>query len=385
MICIVPRRDLLLALTQARRVSNLVRLEAQGSSLMVQARSSDLCLTTQVTATVETPGSVVADCKDLHGICRAWPMHAFVRLETTEERIRVTAGEASPASAELCAGDVDRLAPVLDADSWGLVGHCAEGCLSEILRVAAVACRDATRAAICFVLLEARQETLESETTLRATTTDGTRLAYAQTLVSENTVQGSWLISPLAASLLDVLGAHAVSLSVAREKGQEEGREGPIPSTLLRATTSTATLTMRVSAGTDFPDSSQVVPPESTPKRASIDREALRAAASACAIFSAGTVNKTTVMEAFEGGLRLRTNREGEGEHMEDPVAADLHDWPESLRLGVNAKMLAELLTITRGDRVTLCFADTLSPIRWALDDAGGVALIMPVRLGDSE
>ena len=162
---------------------------------------------------------------------------------------------------------------------------------------------------------------------------------------------------------------------------------GPEGAVLRCVANSGAVLTLDVlrspGSAAGFPDYDQLVPDlGSNPTRVTVERVPLLVAATACATFAEGP-GGCARLEADAGGsgIRFRLNREGAQEHLEDPIEAQLGDWPASFVIGCNPRLLAALLEITRLDTITLRFAEDLSPITWCLDAQGGTALLMPMRL----
>lgn len=396
MIVTVPRRDLLAACALARKVGIALRIRvpAEGGALLLE--TSDIPravhLRQRVEAQIERPlsaGGIVVDSTDLHKIARAWAAYTFLRLEALDAQpdapeprgvLRVTAGKAH---ADIVLRDPDAPASPSDPPEHDdtLIGRVNLDALGEALRVAGRAAKDAARGALCSVLLEPRQKA--GEPVLRAIATDGHCLAYAYapwTPESGDAGRG-WLLSPAAIAVLSAFSGSS---------GNVELRGDPAGAVLQCTTDSGSVLTLDSVRGDgtadNFVDYTGIVPSLAhTPARVTVRREPLLTAAKACAAFAEGQGCAKLELDSAGAGIRVRLDRDGtrDGaqEHLEDPIGVTLDDWPAGLRIGCNPSLLAALLEITRADEVTLHFADSLSPIVWRLDDSGGMAVLMPMRL----
>lgn len=244
---------------------------------------------------------------------------------------------------------------------------------------------DETRPRLCGVCLDIENR--------RFVATDGHRLHAVDAQVNAlkpnrkgSTRPKTVIIPALAVKTLHrmlpdrVVGALEYFVHKTQKKDGTPG-ETVVSSWILRFSTLTATLTVRLPETADFPDYTQIIPEPSKTTAVTFPRLSLLEAARACrAVYTASGENREIsgmALEPSEGGIKGWAEQPNSG-RVERVIPAQ--GWPSHVPgVGFNSRYLMEALSCLQEDSVTLQITDHEHPV--SIYEGPIMMVIMPMRI----
>lgn len=348
-----------------------VLLHAREGGLRMTATDTEVAYIGDLAANVTAPGQIAVDAANLFQVVRALPdatvhlqLHANKRLEVKSGRSQFKlpgfAAEEYPA---LPAFDARGHAKIAEAELRRLVDQTGFSVATDDVRYGLNGAH----------LEEVTATNAEGAPVrrLRMVATDGHRLASAET-----GFEGELALSP---RLLVPRKALVVMKKLLEGDGDVEVGFGDGAIRLARAEPvgGGQTFWFRLLDG-EFPDYHAVVPTENK-HRVSIRREDLSSALRRVGILVQDRARAVRFAFGAEGELEIDVQNVDRGE-VREVVPMELEGAP--IQVGFNARYLSDVLSVMRGDRITLELAHPLAPcLVRDPDDALCFFVVMPMRL----
>ncbi|MCB9686246.1 MAG: DNA polymerase III subunit beta [Alphaproteobacteria bacterium] len=339
-----------------------VLLHARDGGLRMTATDTEVAYIGDLSANVSRPGQLTVDAANLFQVVRSLPEATVQLTSTSNKRLEVRSGRSQFKLPGSAAEDFPAL-PAFDARG---TAKMAEGALRRLVEQTAFSvATDDVRYGLNGAHLE--EVTAESgEKRLRMVATDGHRLASA-----EAPFEGS-----LALSARMLVPRKALAVMRKLLEGDEDQVEIGFGDGAIRLSRPEQTFWFRLLDG-EFPDYHAVVPTENK-HRAMARRDELGAALKRVGILVQDRAR--AVRFAFsETELEIEVQNADRGE-VREVVAIELEG--AAIQVGFNARYLAEVIGVLRGDRVSLELAHPLAPclVRDS-DHDDAFFVIMPMRL----
>lgn len=358
------RDNLLDALTTAGRASSSrsggalpgSRLHLAGERLEVTGTDQDLTISTEVTVSGVSDGTVVAPGRLLTDIVRALGPGA-VTLEGDEDELRVSAGRSQFTLRPYRAGDFPHLAP----SSGGTVSLSTAGLAEALRQVVRAASSEDTRPVLTGVLMAAEGEGL------RLVATDSYRLAVrdlpgARGVLSEG--QKVLVPSRALSELQRLLGSGSEAVEIQLGDHDVRFKIGPV------------LMTTRLIDG-EFPPYRQLIP-FNYPNRLVIAREPFLDAIRRVRLVARDATTPARIgLRSGTVQLSVITNDWGQASEEVDAKYEG-----SEMTIAFNPQYLAEGVEAITGEEVLLETVDALKPATLKpTESTDYVYLLMPVRV----
>lgn len=346
---------------QTLQVLSNVLLEVSDNVLSLTG--TDLEVELLAKQTLETPavdGKITVPCRKLFDICRALPASASVTLSVEENRLLVRSGKSRFTLTTLPANDFPNLDDTLvNAKSVAV----SQRTLKQLIDKTAFAmAQQDVRYYLNGMLFEI------SPNQLRLVSTDGHRLAMADTAIQTNLQDSLQVIVPrkgvqeLSRLLTD--DDSVVTLTIA--------------SNHIRVTVGNVIFTSKLIDGR-FPDYERVLP-KNGDRTLSADREELRSSLQRAAILC-NEKFRGIRLNIHEGTLKI-TATNPDQEQAEEEMPVDYSAAP--LEIGFNVGYLLDVLSVLHGATTNVILGDSNSSALIkdsAESECSAVYVVMPMRL----
>jgi DNA polymerase-3 subunit beta len=337
----------------------LLRATAAGE-LSLAATDLDIEVTAQARAEVEAPGAITVPAGRLYDIARNLPAGGQVSMVLEPPRLVVKCGRSRFLLPSLPAGDFPSFGGREGATQARLP---AADLLRLIERTAFAISTEATRYYLNGLRLHTMGEAGQAR--LRAVSTDGARLAYAEA----DCPQG-W--GDVAAITIPRKAVGEIARLLA-------GRAGDVAiwtnGSLFGVDLDGVALATKQIDG-HFPDYTRVIPRD-PPHALVVDVAAFAAALKRSGLMASG--KERYVRLGLTAGQATLRARDGDGGEAEEALDVD-YAGPD-LELGFNATFLADVVAQMRGESLRLALGSAADPVT-AQDpaDAAALFLVMPLR-----
>jgi DNA polymerase-3 subunit beta len=365
----IPRSELLPALAvvsgvverrQTLPILGNLLLSASEAELRIRATDLELEISTRVGADVEGAGEVTVPARKFVDICRALPEGARIKLRTEGERAILASGRSRFTLSTLPGADF----PTLELGEAGLLLDLPSAVLKRLLEKTAFAmAQQDVRYYLNGVMLEF------GSGPMIAVATDGHRLAKLTATVGSGgeTLEESRQIILPAKSVLELrrlLPAEGDPIQV------------EVSERTLRVSFGDTVVVSKLVDGR-YPDYERVIPKE-LPRKATVDKETLRAALQRAAILSNEKYKGVRVTFA-PGTLGLQAHNP-EKEQAEDEIEMDYQG--DTVAIGFNVAYIVDVLQAVDREQVDVQFRDAESSAIWSgADTEDETFVIMPMRL----
>jgi len=338
-----------------------VLLHARDSGLRMTATDTEVAYIGDIAANVSKSGQIAVDAANLFQIVRALPEPTVKLTATPNRRLEITCGRSDFKLPGTAAEDFPIL-PAFDAKGSITMSEASLRRLVEQTSFAVAA--DDVRYGLNGAHLE--EVTSNGHRRLRIVATDGHRLASA-----EGEFEGELSLTPRMLLPRKALGVVRKLLEGDAEKVELGFGDGAI-----RLGRPDQTFWFRLLDG-EFPDYHAVVPTENK-HRARLRREELGSALKRVAILVQDRAR--AVRFSFgDNEVEIDVHNVDRGEvHERVPIELD----GGALQVGFNARYVADVLSVLRGEHVILELAHPLAPCLVRDPDADDAFfVIMPMRL----
>lgn len=338
-----------------------VLLHARDGGLRMTATDTEVAYIGDLQANVTKGGQLAVDAANLFQVVRALPEPTVQLVSTANKRLEIRCGRSQFKLPGYAAEDFPAL-PAFDAKGSAKM---SEGSLRRLVEQTSFSvATDDVRYGLNGAHLEEVQ--VDGQKRLRMVATDGHRLSAAQA-----PFEGTLALSP---RMLVPRKALAVMRKLL--EGDAETVEISFGEGAIRLARPDQTFWFRLLDG-EFPDYHAVVPTENK-HRAVIRRDELSAALKRVGILVQDRAR--AVRFAFgETELEIEVHNVDRGE-VHEAVPIELEGEP--IQVGFNARYLADLLSVLRGERVTLELAHPLAPCLVRDPDSDDAFfVVMPMRL----
>ncbi len=340
-----------------------VLLHAREGGLRMTATDTEVAYIGDLQANVTKPGQLTVDAASLFQVVRALPEATVQLVATGNKRLEVKSGRSQFKLPGFAAEEFPAL-PAFDARGSA---RMKEGTLRRLVEQTAFSvATDDVRYGLNGAHLE-EVTTAAGEKRLRMVATDGHRLGAA-----EGAFEGTLALSPRMLVPRKALGVMRKLL-----EGEEEEVEIGFGDGAIRLSRPEQTFWFRLLDG-EFPDYHAVVPTENK-HRAMARREDLGAALKRVGILVQDRARAVKFAFSTEGELEIEVQNADRGE-VREVVPIELEG--AAIQVGFNARYLADVIAVLRGERVSLELAHPLAPCLVRdpeQDDAFFV--VMPMRL----
>ena len=303
------------------------------------------------------PGSVTIPARKLMDICKSLSDNALVEVDVSDDKARIKAGRSRFSLATLPAADF----PNVEDSPEALTISLPQSALRQLIEKTGFSmAQQDVRYYLNGMLLEVR------DSTLRAVSTDGHRLATCTTPVEADAALDHQIIVP-----------RKGILELARLL---QGGDSPVTLVIgashIRAVVGDFTFTSKLVDG-KFPDYNRVIP-RNGDKVLLGDRQELRQVFTRIAILS-NEKYRGVRLNLSSGMLQVTANNP-EQEEAEETLAVDYDG--QDLEIGFNVNYLLDVLSILNSDVVRLILSDAnSSALVQGFDEKDALYVVMPMRM----
>ena len=341
-------------------LSNLL-VETTERGIRLSATDLDIAVSTEVSADVETPGSITIPAKKLSEIARELPPSPVKVSASGEQRVTIECGRSRFKLLGLPRDEFPSFPTVRFNESW----RVKSGDLQKlILHVAFAVSTEESRPILNGVLWELREDRM------RMVATNGHRLSKMEVPVeSSSAPPGDLIVPPKALEQIKRLFPAEEELEIARGENHL-GFRSPFTSVFTRLVEG------------PYPNYEQVIPKDND-RFCLCDKAALTSALKRMSVIASDQTHRIK-MSFNTGMLKFSVTTPDLGEASDElPVNYN----GDQLDIGFNATYLLEILRYMPTEQVRLTFkaperAATIEPEGWD-DPAKYLCLVMPLRLMD--
>lgn len=335
-------------------------VSTRGSQLAIRATDLELEVGTQVEAEVTEEGEATIPARKFVDICRALPEGARIKLRTEGERALVSSGRSRFALGTLPAGNF----PSIEAEDSDLRLELPSSALKAMLDKTAFAmAQQDVRYYLNGVMLEI------SADRITAVATDGHRLAK---MVSEVASEVGSDQSPRQV----IVPAKAVIELKRLLPTQDAFVSVELSDRTMRVSFGETVIVSKLVDGR-YPEYERVIP-AGLPRRALVDKEALRSALQRAAILSNEKYKGVRV--TFGSGVLGLQAHNPEKEQADDEIEIEYDGEP--VVIGFNVAYILDVIAAVEQPRVLVVFRDADSSAIWQGEGAEQETfVIMPMRL----
>ena len=334
-----------------------VMLVAEDNELTLTATDMEVELVTKIPVNTEMPGSITVPARKLFDICKALPPEAEMKLEQTEDKVKIQSKRSRFLLATLPAPEFPSIGNINTYTSFS-IGKDTLKSLVEGTQFA-MAHQD-VRYYLNGLLFEL------SENKIRTVATDGHRLAMCDREVALSIDNPRQLIVPRKGviEIVRLMGA------------TDENIDVEISDNHMKLSIPGQTLVTKLVDGR-FPDYERVIP-RAGDKHVFADRETLKAGLARASILSNEKFRGVRIILGNNNLTAIAHNPEQEEAEEEIEVSYD----GEAMEIGFNVSYLLDVLNVLESEQVKIDFIDSNSSclIKNPEDDAAQY-VIMPMRL----
>ena len=341
-------------------LSNLL-VETTERGIRLSATDLDIAVSTEVSADVETPGSITIPAKKLSEIARELPPSPVKVSASGEQRVAIECGRSRFKLLGLPRDEFPSFPTVRFNESW----RVKSGDLQKLIsHVAFAVSTEESRPILNGVLWELREDRM------RMVATNGHRLSKMELPVeSSSAPPGDLIVPPKALEQIKRLFPAEEELEIARGENHL-GFRSPFTSVFTRLVEG------------PYPNYEQVIPKDND-RFCLCDKAALTSALKRMSVIASDQTHRIK-MSFNTGMLKFSVTTPDLGEASDElPVNYN----GDQLDIGFNATYLLEILRYMPTEQVRLTFkaperAATIEPEGWD-DPAKYLCLVMPLRLMD--
>ena len=341
-------------------LSNLL-IETTERGIRLSATDLDIAVSTEVSADVETPGSITIPAKKLSEIARELPPSPVKVSASGEQRVTIECGRSRFKLLGLPRDEFPSFPTVRFNESW----RVKSGELQKLIsHVAFAVSTEESRPILNGVLWELREDRM------RMVATNGHRLSKMELPVeSSSAPPGDLIVPPKALEQIKRLFPAEEELEIARGENHL-GFRSPFTSVFTRLVEG------------PYPNYEQVIPKDND-RFCLCDKAALTSALKRMSVIASDQTHRIK-MSFNTGMLKFSVTTPDLGEASDElPVNYN----GDQLDIGFNATYLLEILRYMPTEQVRLTFkaperAATIEPEGWD-DPAKYLCLVMPLRLMD--
>ena len=341
-------------------LSNLL-VETTERGIRLSATDLDIAVSTEVSADVETPGSITIPAKKLSEIARELPPSPVKVSASGEQRVTIECGRSRFKLLGLPRDEFPSFPTVRFNESW----RVKSGELQKLIsHVAFAVSTEESRPILNGVLWELREDRM------RMVPTNGHRLSKMELPVeSSSAPPGDLIVPPKALEQIKRLFPAEEELEIARGENHL-GFRSPFTSVFTRLVEG------------PYPNYEQVIPKDND-RFCLCDKAALTSALKRMSVIASDQTHRIK-MSFNTGMLKFSVTTPDLGEASDElPVNYN----GDQLDIGFNATYLLEILRYMPTEQVRLTFkaperAATIEPEGWD-DPAKYLCLVMPLRLMD--
>ena len=341
-------------------LSNLL-VETTERGIRFSATDLDIAVSTEVSADVETPGSITIPAKKLSEIARELPPSPVKVSASGEQRVTIECGRSKFKLLGLPRDEFPTFPTVRFNDSW----RVKSGELQKLIsHVAFAVSTEESRPILNGVLWELREDRM------RMVATNGHRLSKMELpVVASSAPPGDLIVPPKALEQIKRLFPAEEELEIARGENHL-GFRSPFTSVFTRLVEG------------PYPNYEQVIPKDND-RFCLCDKAALTSALKRMSVIASDQTHRIK-MSFNTGMLKFSVTTPDLGEASDElPVNYN----GDQLDIGFNATYLLEILRYMPTEQVRLTFkaperAATIEPEGWD-DPAKYLCLVMPLRLMD--
>ena len=341
-------------------LSNLL-VETTERGIRLSATDLDIAVSTEVSADVETPGSITIPAKKLSEIARELPLSPVKVSASGEQRVTIECGRSRFKLLGLPRDEFPSFPTVRFNESW----RVKSGELQKLIsHVAFAVSTEESRPILNGVLWELREDRM------RMVATNGHRLSKMELPVeSSSAPPGDLIVPPTALEQIKRLFPAEEELEIARGENHL-GFRSPFTSVFTRLVEG------------PYPNYEQVIPKDND-RFCLCDKAALTSALKRMSVIASDQTHRIK-MSFNTGMLKFSVTTPDLGEASDElPVNYN----GDQLDIGFNATYLLEILRYMPTEQVRLTFkaperAATIEPEGWD-DPAKYLCLVMPLRLMD--
>ncbi len=341
-------------------LSNLL-VETTERGIRLSATDLDIAVSTEVSADVETPGSITIPAKKLSEIARELPPSPVKVSASGEQRVTIECGRSRFKLLGLPRDEFPSFPTVRFNESW----RVKSGELQKLIsHVAFAVSTEESRPILNGVLWELREDRM------RMVATNGHRLSKMEVPVeSSSAPPGDLIVPPKALEQIKRLFPAEEELEIARGENHL-GFRSPFTSVFTRLVEG------------PYPNYEQVIPKDND-RFCLCDKAALTSALKRMSVIASDQTHRIK-MSFNTGMLKFSVTTPDLGEASDElPVNYN----GDQLDIGFNATYLLEILRYMPTEQVRLTFkaperAATIEPEGWD-DPAKYLCLVMPLRLMD--
>ena len=341
-------------------LSNLL-VETTERGIRLSATDLDIAVSTEVSADVETPGSITIPAKKLSEIARELPPSPVKVSASGEQRVTIECGRSRFKLLGLPRDEFPSFPTVRFNESW----RVKSGELQKLIsHVAFAVSTEESRPILNGVLWELREDRM------RMVATNGHRLSKMELPVeSSSAPPGDLIVPPKALEQIKRLFPAEEELEIARGENHL-GFRSPFTSVFTRLVEG------------PYPNYEQVIPKDND-RFCLCDKAALTSALKRMSVIASDQTHRIK-MSFNTGMLKFSVTTPDLGEASDElPVNYN----GDQLDIGFNATYLLEILRYMPTEQVRLTFkaperAATIEPEGWD-DPAKYLCLVMPLRLMD--
>jgi len=341
-------------------LSNLL-VETTERGIRLSATDLDIAVSTEVSAAVETPGSITIPAKKLSEIARELPPSPVKVSASGEQRVTIECGRSKFKLLGLPRDEFPSFPTVRFNESW----RVKSGELQKLIsHVAFAVSTEESRPILNGVLWELREDRM------RMVATNGHRLSKMELPVeSSSAPPGDLIVPPKALEQIKRLFPAEEELEIARGENHL-GFRSPFTSVFTRLVEG------------PYPNYEQVIPKDND-RFCLCDKAALTSALKRMSVIASDQTHRIK-MSFNTGMLKFSVTTPDLGEASDElPVNYN----GDQLDIGFNATYLLEILRYMPTEQVRLTFkaperAATIEPEGWD-DPAKYLCLVMPLRLMD--
>ena len=341
-------------------LSNLL-VETTERGIRLSATDLDIAVSTEVSADVETPGSITIPAKKLSEIARELPPSPVKVSASGEQRVTIECGRSKFKLLGLPRDEFPSFPTVRFNESW----RVKSGELQKLIsHVAFAVSTEESRPILNGVLWELREDRM------RMVATNGHRLSKMELPVeSSSAPPGDLIVPPKALEQIKRLFPAEEELEIARGENHL-GFRSPFTSVFTRLVEG------------PYPNYEQVIPKDND-RFCLCDKAALTSALKRMSVIASDQTHRIK-MSFNTGMLKFSVTTPDLGEASDElPVNYN----GDQLDIGFNATYLLEILRYMPTEQIRLTFkaperAATIEPEGWD-DPAKYLCLVMPLRLMD--
>jgi len=341
-------------------LSNLL-VETTERGIRLSATDLDIAVSTEVSADVETPGSITIPAKKLSEIARELPPSPVKVSASGEQRVTIECGRSRFKLLGLPRDEFPSFPTVRFNESW----RVKSGELQKLIsHVAFAVSTEESRPILNGVLWELREDRM------RMVATNGHRLSKMELPVeSSSAPPGDLIVPPKALEQIKRLFPAEEELEIARGENHL-GFRSPFTSVFTRLVEG------------PYPNYEQVIPKDND-RFCLCDKAALTSALKRMSVIASDQTHRIK-MSFNTGMLKFSVTTPDLGEASDElPVNYN----GDQLDIGFNATYLLEILRYMPTEQIRLTFkaperAATIEPEGWD-DPAKYLCLVMPLRLMD--